>query len=109
MGLFGWKKTKQIDLFAHTVADHLYSNVQPDVAKAYFEEAHKKSNKKQQRQIDQNVNVVIAEFRRFTQANSLGIYGKARLQQKFGERLRELGYDAAVTSRLVEIALLANA
>lgn len=109
MGLFSWKKTKRIDVFAHTVADHLYSYVQPDAAKEYFEGAYQKSKqKKQQRLVEQKLSMVITEFRRFSETNSLGIYGKARLQQQFGERLRELGYDASVTNRLVEITLLAN-
>jgi hypothetical protein len=109
MGLFSFKKTKQIDVFAQFAADHLFSYVQPDVAKEYFGGAQQKAKKKQQRQVEQELRMIIGEFRRFTDKNSLGIYGKARLQQQFGERLRELGYDATVASRLVEIMLLGNA
>lgn len=110
MGLLFWKKTKHIDAFAQTVADHLYSYVQPEAAKDYFTGAYQKSKKKkQQQQVKEKLNMVIEEFRRYIQTNSLGIYGKARLQQQFAERLRELGYDASVTNRLVEIMLLANA
>lgn len=110
MGIFFWKRTKQIDAFARTVADHLFSYVQPDVAKDYLAGVYQKSkNKKQQRQVEQSLSMVITEFRRFIEAHGLGIYGKARLQQQFGDRLRELGYDAAVTNKLVEITLLASA
>jgi uncharacterized HAD superfamily protein len=84
----------------------LFSYVQPDVAKAYFRSATEKPKTKHK--IEQKLAGVIAEFRRFSEANSLGIYGKARLQQQFDERLRELGYDPSVTSRLVEITSLAN-
>jgi hypothetical protein len=107
MSIFFWKKTKQIDAFAQAVADELYSYVQPDVAKAYFQNRSDKSKKKQHK-IEQKLADVITEFRRFSEANSLGIYGKARLQQQFDVRLRELGYDASVTSRLIEITSLAN-
>lgn len=109
MGLFFWKNTKQIDVFAQVVADHLYSYVLPDAAKAYFEGAYQKSDKKQQRQVEKRLGMIVKEFRRFSEINSLGIYGKARLQQQFSERLRELGYEATVTNRLIEITLLANA
>lgn len=109
MSLLFWKKTKQIDMFAQVVADHLYSYVQPDAAKNYFAGAYNKGKKKQQHQVKEKLNMVIEEFRRFIDSNSLGIYGKARLQQQFAQRLRELGYDASVTNRLVEIMLLANA
>jgi len=106
MNLFFWKKTKAIDAFARAVADDFYSHVQPDAARAFFEGELKKVKK--HHQVERQVSGAIAEFRRFTQANSLGIYGKARLQQTFDERLRELGYEPAVTKRLVEIMLLAN-
>lgn len=109
MGLFFWKKTKQIDVFAQMAADNLYSYVQPETAKEYFEGAIRTSSKKQERQVEQRLSMIIKEFRRFSETNSLGIYGKARLQQQFGDRLRELGYEAAIVNRLVEITLLANA
>lgn len=107
MALFFWKKTKQIDAFAHAVAEDLYSYVQPDVAKAYFKGGADKPKKRQDK-VERKLAAVIAEFRRFSEAQSLGIYGKARLEQQFSARLQELGYDAAVTSRLVEITSLAN-
>ena len=106
MNLFFWKKTKEIDAFARAVADDLYSHVQPDAARAFLEGELKKIKK--HHQVERQLSGVIAEFRRFTQAKSLGIYGKARLQQTFDERLRELGYEPAVTKRLVEIMLLSN-
>jgi hypothetical protein len=106
MNLSFWKKTKEIDAFARAVADDLYSHVQPDAARAFLQGELKKIKK--HHQVERQLGDVIAEFRRFTHAKSLGIYGKARLQQTFDERLRELGYEPAVTKRLVEIMLLAN-
>ncbi len=41
--------------------------------------------------------------------NSLGVYGKARLQKEFSDRLIELGYDGEVTRILVETILFRNA
>ena len=45
-------------------------------------------------------------MQQFSAANSLGIYGKARLQKQFSDRLLELGYDVAVTNKIVETILL---
>jgi len=106
MGLFFWRNTKEINAFARAVADDLYSHVQPDAAKAFLQSESKKI--KQHYQVERKVAGVIADFRRFTQAKSLGIYGKARLHQEFNERLCELGYEPSVTKRLVEIMLLSN-
>jgi hypothetical protein len=105
MDLFFWRKTKAIDAFARAVADDLYSHVQPDAAKAFLQGT---SDTKMHHQVERHLARVIADFRRFTQAKGVGIYGKARLQQQFSERLSELGYKPAVTKQLVEIMLLAN-
>jgi hypothetical protein len=106
MDLFFWRKTKEIDAFARAVADDLYSHVQPDAAKAFLDGELKKIKK--HHKVETKLTGVIADFRGFIEKKSLGIYGKARLQQTFDERLRELGYEPAVTKRLVEIMLLAN-
>jgi hypothetical protein len=106
MDLFFWKKTKEIEAFARTAADDFYSHVQPDAAGAFLRGELERIKK--HHQVERQLASVIADFRRFTQAKSLGIYGKARLQQQFNERLCELGYEPAVTKRLVEIMLLAN-
>jgi hypothetical protein len=108
MGLLFWKDNKGIDAFARAVADDLYSHVQPDVAKDYFEgKADKK--KKKQHKIDQTIRSVVRQIQYFSDTKSLGVYGKARLQQKFNERLHELGYDTSVTDRLVEVILMQRA
>ena len=36
------------------------------------------------------------------------VYGKARLQKKFNERLEELGYDPDVVMKIAEFILLRN-
>lgn len=105
MGLFFWKDNKKIDTFASAIADDLFSHIQPEVALQYFRGVSQK-NKKKDRKIEQKVAGVVAQIKQFREANSLGIYGKARLHKKFTERLHELGYDIAVTNKLDEIILL---
>jgi len=104
MGLFFWKDNKKIDTFAVAVADDLFSFIQPDVARDLFE-GTAQSKKKKQRKVEQHLTGMVNQMQRFSQANSLGIYGKARLQQKFSDRLLELGYDVDVTKNLVETIL----
>lgn len=105
MGLLFWKNNRQIDTFAHTVADDLFSYVQPEVARdLLFGGAQK--NSKQRRKIEQKVNDIVLQMRRFSDSQSLGIYGKARLQREFNGRLQELGYDDDVVNKLTEIVLL---
>ena len=104
MGLFFWKDNRKIDAFAKSVADDLFSFIQPDVADGFFTGTAEK-NKKKQRKIQQRLSIVINQMQQFSQSNGLGIYGKARLQKQFSDRLLELGYAVAVTNKLVETIL----
>ena len=105
MGLFFWKDNKKIDAFANAVADDLYSHLQPKVAEQHFRGIAQKSKKKDHK-IEQRLAGIVDQMRQFRQAHSLGVYGKARLQMKFNERLQELGYDVLVTNKLVDLILL---
>ena len=104
MGLFFWKDNKKIDAFAMAVADDLFSHVRPEDAKRHLRGEALKSKKKN-RKIDERLAGIINQMRTFRDANKLGVYGKARLQMKFNERLLELGYDVDDTNRLVDIVL----
>lgn len=107
MGLIFWKDNKRVDAFANAVAEDLYSHIQPDVADEYFRGVAQK-NKKKQRKVEQRLAGIIGQMQQFSAANSLGIYGKARLQKHFSDRLLELGYDVSVTNKIVETILLQN-
>lgn len=107
MGLFFWKDNAKIDAFASALAEDLFSQVQPAVAVQHFT-GTTQDNKKKQRKIEQRFHALIGQMQEFCSTNSLGIYGKARLQKTFSDRLLELGYDDAVTHRLVETIVLRN-
>ncbi len=107
MGLFFWKDNGKIDAFAMAAAEELFSYIQPEVAEQHFHGVTQE-NKKKQRKVEQRFNGLLGQMQQFSAANSLGIYGKARLQKQFSDRLLELGYDVAVTNRLVEAILLRN-
>lgn len=107
MGLFFWKDNNKIDAFGAALAEDLFSHVQPNVAKEHFT-GTTQDNKKKQRKIEQRFHALIGQMKEFCNTNSLGIYGKARLQKTFSDRLLELGYDNAVTHRLVETIVLRN-
>lgn len=105
MGLLFWKDNKQLDLFAQAVADDLFSHVRPDIARQHVFGGGKIPRKKA-RKVEQKFTDVILQIQRYGKANSLGIYGKARLQKKFNERLEELGYDSDVIVKIAETMLL---
>jgi len=107
MGLLFWKNNKEVDALARAVADDLFSYVQPDIAKQYVFGKGKLA-KKQHRKVEQKFTDVILQLQRFGKANELGIYGKARLQKKFNERLEELGYELDVVNKIAEFMLLRN-
>ena len=107
MGLLFWKDNKKIDRFALAVADDLYSYVQPDVALQHVLGRGEASKKKQAR-IEQKFTDIRLQIKRFSEAESLGVYGKARLQKQFNDRLAELGYHIDVVNRITENFLLGN-
>lgn len=108
MNLFFWKKNREIDAFAMYVADDFFSHVHPDVAEEFIR-GMTKEKKKTQRKVQQKLNEVIGAMQQFAKEQSLGIYGKARLQKTFNDRLIELGYDASVTKRIGELILFSGA
>ena len=107
MGLLFWKNNKPIDAFARTVADDLFSHVQPDIAREYILGTGA-LQKKQSIKVEKKISDVLVQIKRFSASNSLGIYGKARLQRSFNERLGELGYPVDVVNKLAESILLRN-
>jgi hypothetical protein len=109
MGLLFWKNNRQLDAVARSLADDLFSHVRPDVARQYVSGTTMAGkNRKQARKTDQKFTDVFLQIKRYGEANSLGIYGKARLQKKFNERLEELGYEADVVMKIAESFLLRN-
>jgi hypothetical protein len=109
MGIFFWKNNGKIDAFGVALAEDLFSHVQPDVARAHFTgHGSGVDNKKKQRKIEQRFHALVGQMQQFGNTNSLGIYGKARLQKSFGDRLLELGYDETVANKLVETIVFQN-
>lgn len=107
MSLFFWRKNKVIDIFASALADELYSAVQPEAATGYVGKgAGEKKADKSRKKIDRKLDDMVLKIQQFRSANSLGVYGKARLHLRFTERLKELGYEAKVADRFNEILLL---
>lgn len=105
MQLFFWRKNKQIDTFANTLANELFSNLQPDNAVAYLAGPKDKSGKTDKK-IDRRIQELIMQVQHFRIQHSLGVYGKARLHLTFTERLKELGYDQKVADRLNEMVMI---
>lgn len=111
MNIFFWKKNKQIDAFAISLADEFYSHIQPQVAIDFMKETaggRKQSGKTHKQNIrinkvlEDSANHIIA----FKEEHSLGIYGKARLHLNFMQRLNQLGYPEDITKYLNEIILV---
>ena len=107
MNLFFWKNNKIIDSFASELANELYSHVQPQVAKEYFEGVtDKKQMRKNEKKVSGEIQGMVKKINEFKFIQSLGVYGKARLHLRFKLRLEELGYDQQVANKLNEIVML---
>lgn len=107
MKLFFWKNNQVIEVFANNIANDLFSTVQPQSIRDYFQGGSKdKAAKKDRKKVEANIADVIKQIQQFRATNSLGTYGKARLQLSFNRRLQELGYDEDVISQLNEFILV---
>jgi len=106
MGFLFWKDNRKIDNFAKAVADDLFSYVQPDVARQHVLGGNVDVSKKKAAKIKQKFVDIELQIKRFGEANSLGVYGKARLQKQFNDRLEKLGYDIELVNKIAEKFLL---
>ena len=107
MGLLFWRNNSKIDAFAQALADDLFSYVRPDIARQHVF-GRGKLPKKQKIKVEQKFSDTVLQIKRFSDANSLGVYGKARLQKQFNERLEELGYPMDVVNKIAENFILQN-
>lgn len=99
---FFWRINKQIDEFATSIADELYSQITPDMLAA----ANKKSEKKISKQWDKQVGGIIFKINEYKHTHGLGIYRKARLHQTFMSRLEVHGFSKKLIKELNEHLLL---
>ena len=110
MNLFFWKKNNTIDVFASSLANEMFSTVQPMTANDYFTKLIKnkkiKKERKEKQQMDYQLEYTVKQINQFKTINSLGVYGKARLHLKFSERLKELGYDEVTTKKINDMLLV---
>lgn len=107
MGLFFWKKNKEIDGFASDLANELYSEIQLPVLSDYFNPTSKdKKAAKLRNKADGKLLGLAKKIQNFRSENSIGVYGKARLHMKFKERLKELGYDDDIITQVNEYLML---
>lgn len=117
MAIFPWQKTKEIDRFANWLADEFFSRIQPELADEHFKSKNKnienkkelKSMQNNAQKVNQAISQTIAEFRKFRESQSLGVYGKARFHMKFRDRLAELGYEKDIAKKLDEEILFKTA
>lgn len=107
MRLLFWRKNKQIDAFAQAAANDLFSYVRPDLARQHIFGGGPMP-KGRKIKTERKFNDIILQIKRYSEANALGVYGKARLQQKFNRRLEELGYPTEVVNKLSESILVRN-
>ena len=107
MKLFFWKNNQAIDVFANNIANDLFSVVQPQSIRDFFQGSSKdKKGKKDRKNVEANISIATKQIQQFRATNSLGTYGKARLQLGFNKRLKELGYDTDVIRELNEFILV---
>ena len=99
---FFWRINKQIDEFASSLADELYSQITPDMLKT----ANKKADKKISKQWEKQINNIIFRINEYKHTHKMGIYRKARFHQTFMARLEVHGFSSNLIKELNEHLLL---
>lgn len=102
VNLFFWKKNRLIDEFALQLADHLFKIVPPEKID------DKKNARKLLKKLDRELDKIYKKLARFDLQNNLGIYARARLQNKFNYRLKELNYPSEFVDVLNEKMLIVS-
>jgi len=94
-------------MIANNTANELFSVVQPQSIRDFFQSSSKdKKRKKEWKKVEANISFAIKQIQQFRATNSLGVYGKARLQHGFNNRLLELGYDSEDVRKLNDFILI---
>ncbi|MCZ6803783.1 MAG: hypothetical protein O7D86_07600 [Proteobacteria bacterium] len=111
MAILFWKKNKEIDAMAVSLADEFYSQIQPQVAIDFLKYSDRtskldKSNRKISKMTENILNRTAGQLIAFKKKHSIGIYGKARLHLNFMKRLNELGYPEELAKEINAIILL---
>lgn len=110
MKLFFWKKNQQTDQFAKTLADDLFSYLQPNVVEAYFANVNGGKGAAlapaQKHDLERRIKEAVMKVQLFKKEQNLGVYRKARLHLVFTERLKELGFNDAVAQEINKTILL---
>lgn len=106
MELFFWKKNRSVDQFAKTLADELFSYLQPAVAESYFAAAPGKLPAARVKDLERRIKDTVLKVKHFKEQQSLGVYRKARLHLVFTERLKELGFSEPVAREINKVILL---
>lgn len=100
--LLFWRKNREIDGFANTLADELYSQLPPQM----LEKQDKSAAKKISRRFDKELQHIANQLQDFKVIHKLGVYGKARFHLAFVERLRSHGYPEDLSKEINEYLLV---
>ncbi len=104
--MFFWRKNRTIDAVAFEVADEIYSQVPPEMLLASAQGPGRKPDKKLDRKLARAQQASARRLREFIQVQELGVYGKARINLKVIERLREHGYGEDFIDQVKDYLLL---
>lgn len=86
MSIFFWKKNKEYDEFALSLANDFIKGFPNDAA-------HSVPNKKNKIKLNKTIDRLNVKATGFAQQNKLGLYSKARIGNKFMWALKEQQYD----------------
>ncbi len=100
MKLFFWRSNKEHDELATALAEEFINNYPPELSK-------NKLNKKIELKFEKTLNNIFSQARNYSNTVKPGIYGKARIGNKFMWTLKDQGYDQVLIDNLTKDLLKA--
>ena len=95
MNIFFWRSFKQHDDFVRNITTQLIKNYPPELS-------HSKPDKKVEKKFYKTLNKIFTEANEYGKKNKPGIYGKARIGNKFMWALKDEGYNPVLIDNMTK-------
>jgi len=95
MNLFFWQSFKRHDEFVRTITEELIKNYPPEIS-------HTRPEKKIEQKFNKTLNSIFSQAKDYSMQIKPGIYGKARIGNKFMWTLKDKGYNEALIDNMTQ-------
>lgn len=100
MNLFFWRSFKPHDEFVNGIVDEFIKSYPPEIS-------HERPDKKVEKKFNKTLRKIFSDANEYGSKYKPGIYGKARIGNKFMWTLKDKGYDPVLVENITQDLLSA--